>query len=232
MHQHKTSTLTSCFNTKREDEEFLVRSNQAFRGETTLPMGVELPKASTQLKMQELFPEMVEGVQWNLSEGNFKNVLNFQVSVRVAEQSKILDDENIPLTHGVNWNELSKKEEKEEKEALQGELASNDVELLETHEEVSRVHHEEQMSLQQVADLNTRAEQIKASHSQALQTADERSRNLERAKADSEHSLNGEINRLSRQLVIRERPNTPMSAMTRSLPGAGSTNRRGESRII
>ena len=57
-----------------------------------------------------------------------------------------------------------KKEEKEEKEALQGELASNDVELLETHEEVSPVHHEEQMSLQQVADLNTRAEQIKASH--------------------------------------------------------------------
>ena len=85
MHQHKTSNLTSCFNTKREDEEFLVRSNQAFIGETTLPMGVELPKASTQLKMQELFPEMVEGVQWNLSEGNFKNVLNFQVSVRVAE---------------------------------------------------------------------------------------------------------------------------------------------------
>ena len=36
-----------------------------------------------------------------------------------------------------------------------------------------------------------------------------------------------EINRLSRQLAIRERSNTPMSAMTMSLPGAGSTNRRG-----
>ncbi len=33
----------------REDDELLVRSNQAFRGETTLPVGVELPKASTHL---------------------------------------------------------------------------------------------------------------------------------------------------------------------------------------
>ena len=50
----------------REGDEYLVRSNQAFRGETTLPVEVELPKASTHLKMleklQELFPEMVEGV--------------------------------------------------------------------------------------------------------------------------------------------------------------------------
>ncbi len=34
----------------------LVRSNQAFRGETTLPVGVELPKASTHLKMLEKLP--------------------------------------------------------------------------------------------------------------------------------------------------------------------------------
>jgi len=75
-----------------------VRSNQAFRGETTLPMGVELPKASTHLKMlgklQKLFPEMVEGVQWVL-----RNVLDFLASIRVAELAKILDDENLPLTH-------------------------------------------------------------------------------------------------------------------------------------
>ena len=63
-------------------DELLVRSNQAFRGETTLPVGVELPKASTHLKMleklQELFPEMVEGVQWDLTEGNFRNVLELK----------------------------------------------------------------------------------------------------------------------------------------------------------
>jgi len=74
-------------------------------------MGVELPKASTHLKMleklQELFPEMVEGVQWVL-----RNVLDFLVSIRVAELSKILDDENLPLTHGVNWYELSRKKKK------------------------------------------------------------------------------------------------------------------------
>jgi len=58
-----------------------VRSNQAFKDETTLPVGVELPKASTHLKMleklQELFPEMVEGVHWDLTEDNFMNVLDF-----------------------------------------------------------------------------------------------------------------------------------------------------------
>ena len=63
----------------REDDELLVRSNQASRGETTLPVGVELPKASTHLKMleklQEFFPEMVEGVHWDLTEGNSRNVL-------------------------------------------------------------------------------------------------------------------------------------------------------------
>ena len=75
----------------REDDELLVRSNEAFRGETTLPVGVELPKASTHLKMleklQELFPEMVEGVHWDLTEGNSRNVLDFLVSIRVAEFS-------------------------------------------------------------------------------------------------------------------------------------------------
>ena len=73
-------------------------------------MGVELPKASTHLKMleklQELFPEMVEGVQWDLTEGGFRNVLDFLTSIRVAELAKIRDDENLPLTHGVNWNDL------------------------------------------------------------------------------------------------------------------------------
>jgi hypothetical protein len=75
----------------REDDELLVRSNQAFRGETTLPVGVELPKASTHLKMleklQELFPEMVEGVHWDLTEGNSRNVFDFLASIRVAEFS-------------------------------------------------------------------------------------------------------------------------------------------------
>jgi hypothetical protein len=43
---------------------------------------------------------------------------------------------------------------------------------------------------------------------EALKEADERSRNLERAKADSDHSLKSEINHLSRQLAIRESSNT------------------------
>jgi hypothetical protein len=75
----------------REDDELLVRINQAFRGETTLPVGVELPKASTHLKMLEklqgLFPEMVEGVHWNLTEGNTRNVLDFLASICVVEFS-------------------------------------------------------------------------------------------------------------------------------------------------
>ena len=70
-------------------------------------------------------------------------------------------------------------------------------------------------------------EQIKTSHIDALKEADERSRNLERAKAESDRSLKAEINRLSRQLAIRESSNTPMSAITRSLSEVGSTNRRG-----
>ena len=58
-----------------------MRSNQAFKDETTLPVGVELPKASTHLKMleklQELFSDIDEGVQWVLTKGNFRNVLDF-----------------------------------------------------------------------------------------------------------------------------------------------------------
>ena len=185
-------------------------------------------------KLQELFPEMAEGVLWYLTVGNFRNVLDFL--------AKMLDEENLPLTHGVTWNELGRNcrcfrkqsvevniddmldcstdegkvtlltllnhsniirnmslhdtrrtnfvlsellvwtkylqyvlqrmyevanEIDEEKEALKGDYAK----LLETHE-VSRVRHEEQLLLQQVVDLNTRAEQIKASHIEG-------SRNLE-----------------------------------------------------
>ena len=96
------------FSVLREDDEILVRSNQAFRGETA----VDLPKAPTHRmvleKLQELFPEMVEGVQWNLAEGGFMNVLDFLASLCVAELTKIFDDENLPLTHGVIWNELGR----------------------------------------------------------------------------------------------------------------------------
>jgi len=176
-------------------------------------------------KLQELFPEMAEGVLWYLTVGNVRNVLDFL--------AKMLDEENLPLTQRVIWNELgrncrclrkqsvevniddmldcSRDEDKvtfltlldhsniirnmslhdtrrtnfvlsellvwtkylqyvlqlmyevaneidEEKEALKGDHA----ELLETHE-VSRVRHEEQLLLQQVVDLKTRAEPIKAS---------------------------------------------------------------------
>ena len=108
---------------------------------------------------------------------------------------------------------------KEDLAVAEATLASTDTELAEAHEEVSRVRHELQLLQQQVTDLNTRAEQIKTSHIEALKEADERFRNLERTKA--------EINRLSMQLAIRDSSNTPMSAMTRSLPAVGSINRRG-----
>jgi chromosome segregation ATPase len=116
---------------------------------------------------------------------------------------------------------------KDDLAVAEAKLASNDTELSEAHEEVSRVRHEQQLLQQQVTDLNTRAEQIKASHIDALKEADARARDVERAKADSDRSLKAEINRLSRQLAIRESANTPMSALTKSLPRAGSTNRRG-----
>ena len=109
----------------------------------------------------------------------------------------------------------------EEKETVKEDLA-----VAEAHEEVSRVRHELQLLQQQVTDLNTRAEQIKISHIEALREADERSCHLERAKAESDRLLKAEINRLSRQLAIRDSSNTPMSAMTRSLPAVGSNNRR------
>ena len=64
-----------------------MRSNQAVRGET-MPMEVDLPKPTTHLtileKLQELLTEMVEGVQWDVMEGGFRNVLDFLASIRVA----------------------------------------------------------------------------------------------------------------------------------------------------
>jgi len=45
-------------------------------------------------KLQELFPEMVEGMQWDLAEGGFRNVLNFLESIPVAQLATIL---------GSNW---------------------------------------------------------------------------------------------------------------------------------
>ena len=97
----------------------------------------------------------------------------------------------------------------DEKETVEDELAvaeaklaSNDNELSEAHDEVSRLRRELQLSRQEVADLNTRAEQVKAAHIEALQAADARARDLERAKADSDRSSKAEINRLGGQLAI------------------------------
>jgi len=82
--------------TLREGQELLVRSNQAFRGET-MPRDIDLPKPSTHLmllkKLLELFPELVEGGEWDVREGCFRNVLDFL---------------NLPLTHGVNSNEFGR----------------------------------------------------------------------------------------------------------------------------
>jgi chromosome segregation ATPase len=61
-----------------------------------------------------------------------------------------------------------KEELKEDLAVAEAKLASNDTELSEAHEEVSRVRHEQQLLQQQVTDLNTRAEQIKTSHIDAL----------------------------------------------------------------
>ena len=47
-------------------------------------------------------------MQWDLAEGGFRNVLDFLASLCVAELTKIFDDENLPLTHGVIWNELGR----------------------------------------------------------------------------------------------------------------------------
>jgi len=78
---------------------------------------------------------------------------------------------------------------KEDQAVAEAKLASTDTELAEL-----------QLLQQQVTDLNTRAEQIKTFHIKALKEADERPRNLERAKAESDG--------LSRQLSIRESSNT------------------------
>jgi len=49
------------------------------------------------------------------------------------------------LEYALQWMYEVANEIDEEKEALKGNLASNDAELLETLEEVSRVCHEEQL---------------------------------------------------------------------------------------
>jgi hypothetical protein len=68
-----------------EGDEFLGRSNQVFRSETTLPVEVELPKASTHLKvlekLQKLFPEMAEGVYWDLKATSEMSWTSWRASV-------------------------------------------------------------------------------------------------------------------------------------------------------
>jgi hypothetical protein len=261
-----------------------------------MPRDIDLPKPSTHLmlleKLPQLFPELVEGVEWDVREGGFRNVLDFLASIRVTEFTQQNDDENLPLTHGVNWNEFGRNyrnfrpqevgvdifdlldfpmdEEQvtlltvldycniirnmsmhdtrrtnfvlselliwtkylqcalqkmyevagdldDEKETVKDDLAVAEAKLASNDNELSEAHEE----------VNARAEQVKAAHIEALQAADARARNLERAKADSDRSSKAEINHLGRQLAIRELSNTPISAMTKSLPGAGSTNRRG-----
>ena len=100
------------------------------------------------------------------------------------------------------FNEIDEEKEaaKEDLAVAEAKLASTDTELPEAHEEVSRVRHELQLLQQEEKDLNTRVEKIKTSHIEALK----RSRNLERTKSDSDRSLKAEINRLSRQLAIRD----------------------------
>jgi len=51
---------------------------------------------------------LVEGVEWDVREGGFRNVLDFLASIRVTEFAQHIDDESLPLTHGVNWNEFGK----------------------------------------------------------------------------------------------------------------------------
>ena len=79
------------------------------------------------------------------------------------------------------YSEINEEKEavKEDLAVAEAKLASTDTtELAEAHEEVSRVRHELQLLQQQVTDLNTRAEQIKTSHIEALKEADERSSEL------------------------------------------------------
>ena len=95
----------------------------------------------------------------------------------------------------------------EEKDAVKEDLAVAEAKLTSTDTELAEVRHELQLLQQQVTDLNTRAEQIKTSHIDAFKEADERSRNLERSKAESDRSLNAEVDSLSRQLAIRKSSN-------------------------
>jgi len=70
--------------------------------------------------------------------------------------------DQVPSACFANENDDEKEALKEDLDAAEAKLATNDAELQETHEEVSRVRHEHQL-LQQVADLKTGDEQIKAS---------------------------------------------------------------------
>ena len=83
-----------------------MRGSHAYRG-ANLPMEMILPKVSTHQEVRdllyELFPDMGDEVQWDLTEGNFRNVLDFLAIIRVSESSKILNSDNLPITHGVQW---------------------------------------------------------------------------------------------------------------------------------
>jgi hypothetical protein len=59
-------------------------------------------------KLLQLFPELVEEVEWDVREGGFRNVLDFLASIRVSEFTQQMDDDNLPYTHGVNWNEFGR----------------------------------------------------------------------------------------------------------------------------
>ncbi len=99
------------YSTLRVGDELLVRSNQAFRGEM-IPRDLDLPKPSTHLmlleKLLKLFPELKEGVEWDVREGGFRNVLDFLASIRVTEFTQQFDADNLPFTHDVNWNEFGR----------------------------------------------------------------------------------------------------------------------------
>lgn len=95
----------------REDQIFLVRGDHAFRGKN-MPMDMMFPKVSTDLEklelLRELIPELRRETTWSITDGNFRSDLDFLASIRVAEFSKILDDDNLPITHGVEWGELGR----------------------------------------------------------------------------------------------------------------------------
>jgi hypothetical protein len=80
----------------------------------------------------------------------------------------------------------------EEKDAMKEDLAVAEAKLASTDTELAEAHEEVSLLQQQVTDLITRAEQIKTSHIDAFKEADERSRNLERSKAESDRLLKGQ----------------------------------------